>query len=63
VPGSFQSGGDEQYPNRDKKTVAEKLRRGFENPEKMKELAADLRQDRCMYSTSSFFELARSGAE
>ena len=33
-------------PNRDKETVAEKLRQGFENPEKMKELAEDLRQEK-----------------
>jgi len=30
-------------PNRDKEAVAEKLRQGFEDPEKMKEFAADLR--------------------
>jgi len=31
-------------PNREKEEVAEKLRQGFEDPEMMKELAADLRQ-------------------
>src|SRR5512137_216306 len=33
-------------PNREKEAVAEKLRQGFEDPEKMKELAADLRQEK-----------------
>jgi hypothetical protein len=31
-------------PNRDNKAVTEKLWQGFEDPEKMKELASDLRQ-------------------
>jgi transposase-like protein len=33
-------------PNREKEAVAEKLRQGFEDPEKMKELAEDLRQEK-----------------
>ncbi len=33
-------------PNREKEAVAEKLRQGFEDPEKMKELAIDLRQEK-----------------
>ena len=38
-------------PNKDKEEVAEKLRQGFEDPEKMKELAAYLRQKK--YSKSA----------
>ena len=38
-------------PNRDKEAVAEKLRQGFKDPEKMKELAAYLRQKK--YSKSA----------
>ena len=38
-------------PNRDKEAVAEKLRQGFEDPEKMKELAEYLRQKK--YSKSA----------
>lgn len=38
-------------PNRDKEAVAEKIRQGFEDPEKMNELAADIRQKK--YSKSA----------